>query len=181
MSACIYARYIYVDSSPQFGFDFLCWKKGLIKIPKGQLDRDLGPGYDLSQNYERMSRTVIHWEAKEKPCGTPSGKKSDGACSDQQGMGDGSTRSLIVYMCSTPGNREGLFMYLALLNMPGMLHILYNALKEAVASADATRDFIEQLRVVEVFLRNETFHRAFQAYCLVSDVDTGSFPKLQHG
>ena len=56
-------------------------------------------------------------------------------------------------------------MYPLLLNIPGHLHIFYNALREAVESMDGCKDFLDQLRHVEDFLSAKFMRRAFQARC----------------
>ena len=49
------------------------------------------------------------------------------------------------------------FMYPWSLPMPGHLHILYNALEETVCKCEDTNSFLEDLRIVRIFVVIATF------------------------
>ena len=55
-------------------------------------------------------------------------------------------------------------MYPLLCNLPGHLHVLYNALKGV--SMGGHDYFLAKLRTMEVFLSSKELRRAFQAQCL---------------
>ena len=57
-------------------------------------------------------------------------------------------------------------LYPYILEMPGHLHILYNALQEAVESIEPSKDFIDCLRILEAFLSSRSLQCKFMVSCL---------------
>lgn len=59
-------------------------------------------------------------------------------------------------------------MYPLCLMLPGMLHVLYNALHEAILSIPSSSEFLEHLWIIESFFCNKELRSAFQHQCLRS-------------
>ena len=77
-----------------------------------------------------------------------------GGCSDQgteKGMGDDSIRSVHGHEEYESDDANSSFLFPRMLMMAGMLHILYNALQDAILSVPESKTFLDQLRFVDHF------------------------------
>ena len=92
-----------------------------------------------------------------------------GGLSDQgteKSMGDGSLRVLSRYADVQYPDSDELFLYPNLVQVPGHMHILNNALKEALESLPVTVNYLQHLRAIHKFLSDKSLRRAFQAKCV---------------
>ena len=67
------------------------------------------------------------------------------------------------------------FLFPCALMFPGHLHILYNALTEALLSLDSCKGYLDNLRVVEGFFAKKYLRRAFQLYCVLDPTVSSMF------
>ena len=94
-----------------------------------------------------------------------------GGLSDQgteRGLGDDTILSHPRYADYDNDDPDMLFMYPLCLMLPGMLHVLYNALQEAILSIPSSSEFLEHLRIIESFFCNKELRSAFQHQCFRS-------------
>ena len=181
-----YRRYILVDSSPQLGFNFLCCREDRVRFPRGDFGADFRRAYDINAAFESRlfplstlgvgaaglvkkginvaNVYVMESESLDKfhevRC------EIRGFTSDQ-----GTERKLpevpvaILSACRDayePSDPMS-YMYPRCLAMPGHLHILFNALEEAVKSLSISAKFLERLRSLQSFLSNRQLRQRFQA------------------
>ena len=181
-----YLRYVYIDASPQMGFNFLCMREERLRIPRVGDILVFKAGFNLSQVYETrlcFASVVGHRNATllKKSTDMASGylmeSDSDGmfhekrgevkGCTSDQGTEKGLADDPVVVLPRFADyTGPDMFMYPAAMWLPGHLHIFFNALQEAIEGMDGHKDFIHKLRAVEDFLSDKSLRRAFQARCL---------------
>ena len=185
-----YRRYLYTDSSPQLGFNFLCCREDRIGIPRADnLGAEFRAGYDININYESrllpisvLGKGYAGVTKKALNCANiylmESGSEAAfhglrgevrGAVADQgteKGIVD-EPLAILTGMAVTHAPKDvQSFLFPKALGIHGHLHILYNALEEAVMSLESAHIFMEQLRSLERFLSNRELRAKFQASCL---------------
>ena len=92
----------------------------------------------------------------------------------EKGIGDDTFRGVHGHQDYTSDNEDDICTYPYVLFFPGILHILYNALQEAIEADPRSAAFIEELRVVERFLHNKPLRLAFITHCL-EPAEQGAF------
>ena len=154
------------DSSPQLGYNFFCMREERIRIPRSELNFVFKHGYDLSGAFESRlcpasvlghknaslakksinSSNVYLMESDTEPDFHEKRCEVRGGLSDQgteKGLGDDTILALRRFADYAHENPDTLFMYPLCLMFPGMLHVLYNALQEAILSEPSSADFLE--------------------------------------
>lgn len=181
-------RYLSYDSSPIFGHNFYVVREERIIIPM-DVAMSLTADMDLSAYYEdriMQLSTLGHGNANSTKKGLNTAglylneSKDDdqfhvrrdevrNTLSDQgteKALGDDMVTIIERFKDFDPANITSLFMYPKSLNLPGHLHILYNALKEAFGELKSTDSFICRLRDIERFLSDKGLRTAFMEKCM---------------
>ena len=181
-------EYDLVDSSPQLGYNILAVIEDTIIVPEThtltahmeissalQLSSQMCPLSSLafgkagllkkSQNHVNISLmqsgTLELLEVKRK--------RKRGCTTDQgteKGLGDMSA-DLVPALAgqARPGTPDS-FLWPNLLATPGALHMLYDALENAVKSNPGYKDFVDILQITQTFLNAKEIITKFQKSCL---------------
>lgn len=186
-----YWRYMCPDSSPQLGWNFLCAREERFRFPKVGKINLVQHGLDLNSQFEhriyplsvvghrhaKLSKKSLNFanillmESSDDTMFETKRREFRGGLADQgteQGMGDDSVLIVPCFNKADYHELHDLYMFPHLLMSPGMLHILYNALREAIESLPGSKDFLDTLRVIQSFLCDKALRRSFQAMCLTS-------------
>ena len=84
----------------------------------------------------------------------------------ERGMGDGTVLAVPGFeQAYLPGSPMS-YVYPKLLYMPGHLHIIYNALENAVKSAPYAKEFLDALQSIQAFLSIRHLRMKFRFSCL---------------
>jgi len=185
-----YRRYLYLDASPQLGYNFLCGREDRIGIPRDEmLNSHFRSAYDINSNFETRilpvstlglgRATLAHkttaaaniYLMESASDAEFHAKRAElrGAIADQgteKGIVDEPVTIIPRFENAFSPTDTRSFLFPHALSMHGHLHILYNALQEAVESLPSAATYMEQLRAMEGFLSNKGLRRKFQASCV---------------
>ena len=179
-------HFILVDSSPQLGYNILCVIEDTFVIPEPHTvnaHMHLNSVRDYTSQIKTLSSLGLGRAGLVKKTlntgrltlmDSPSElqfhvkrKRYRGCVADQgteQGIGDMSLRIFGLGQDIPAASSESYF-YPLLLQMPGMLHILYDALELAVKACPQYKGFVDTLRTTANFLNNKQVRQRFQAVC----------------
>ena len=179
----LYRRYIMIDSSPQLGFDFLIVREYRIRIPVADaLDPLVRQRLNLNDCFEericpvsvvgagkanlvtKSVKAANIWLMESNSPDMFHGKRAEviGGLSDQgteRNVGEDTVFSLSQFRGAFHPDSNNAFMYPNCLWVTGLLHILYNALEEAITSLPGYDDFIAKLRILDQLLSDRMLRR----------------------
>ena len=171
-----YLRYFYADASPQLDWNFLMVREDRIRLPRRSDPSTLPVYFNLSDHYEERicpASVIGHRNAKwikksinvsniylmesdDNEMWDEKRRELRGGCVDQgteKGLGDDSIKCHAQFSDYDPEDSDDLFIYPLILMIPGMLHVLYNALQEGIESCDGYKQWIDHLRCVQQFFQ----------------------------
>ena len=185
-----YIRFVYVDSSPQLGRNYLCVREDRVRFPRALMyNAELRAHYDLNEGFETRIMAL-----SSLGCGRGSGLKKStnvsclylaesddedgfeeircnvfGVTTDQgaeRGIVDEAVGILEAFRGKYSATDPKSFLWPNALMMVGHLHVLFNALAEACKHLDVSEDFFATLAILCAFMSNVQLRRKFQATCV---------------
>ena len=180
-------HYLLLDASPQLGYNILATIEDTIWVPEPhtvtahmlieKYMSDLLPLSSLGLGKAGLVKKSLN-------CGrltlmTSSSednfhikrKRYRGVVADQgteKGCGDIFVKIFPQVSENVDSNSADAYLYPASLSMPGMLHILYDALEAAVKACPEYTNFVHTLRITVNFLNNKQVRQRFQVTCFLS-------------
>ena len=188
-----YIRFICPDSSPQLGYNFLICREERIRIPRCGDPVVMLATMNLSANYEsrvfslscigarnaklakkniNIANTML-MESSDDKAFHATRNEVRGGVSDQGtefAIGEETVKSVPRFAHAAFADASQLYLFPLCLWLPGHLHILYNALKEAVESVPGWADYMSELRTVQEFLSDKSLRGSFQFHCCPPDM-----------
>jgi hypothetical protein len=190
-----YARYILVDSSPQLGTNFLICREDRIgfareefccNVVRSQININdrfstrICPVSTLGLGNKGVTKLGVNianlWlmESADLDSFDESRLGFRGWTSDQgteRGIADDGLEIIPQFRGRYDAKSAQSYMYPRMLNVPGHLHILYNALESACKSLPTMEKFTERLKALQRFLCKRPLRRKFVKSCLEAATD----------
>ena len=186
-----------MDASKKFGCNYLCVREDRVLIPRTDFGAEFRVKYDINANFQSRicplsTLGLGHAGAVSKllNCAglylmeSESNKQFHsirnevrGYTSDQgveKDCGEGTVKVIPMFHDFESNSRQS-FMFPQCLVVPGHLHILYNALREAIEKLPIAKEFLANLAVVQDFLSDKELRLKFVAECLRESSDAALF------
>ena len=180
----------------------LCVREDRVRFPRGSFGADFRKAYDLSANFEsricplstlgaghaglvkkgRSLANILLMESGSLSSLNELRCEVRGLTTDQgteKGVSEATVEILQKFRGEyAPGDPMS-FMYPRCLWIPGHLHVMFNALEEAVKGLSVSKAFLDHLRALQQFLSDKQLRRTFQASCLAGKPCFGKFSKYR--
>ncbi len=177
-----------IDSSPQLGLNVLAVIEDSITIPDPQsLSTPVHLALRANQHYSTttcplsplgLGRAGLVKRSTNAPATMHTGteeafetkrRRFHGGCSDQgaeAGSGDISVGILPGFRGKYPTDSPDAYLFPNLLQVPGPMHLLYDALENTVRACPQYKHFLDTLRIILGFVNNKQLRQRFTALCL---------------